>query len=444
MERFFDVPMRRKLYTAIAAAVGVAVAVAAVAVAIYEYRTFRPRTLENAETQAGIMAELLVAPMLFHDTGTTDAYLATLRHWPELSEAILYDSGWNLLSRYTRDAQPPDRMAGHPLPGASFGPRKLIYVHPVMDNGHRLGYLAFHLDLRPLLARLPQYGIMLAVVSLSLLAVSTLLAFALKYAVTAPITALAATAKSVTENRDYSLRAATGGGDEVGDMTRAFNQMLDTLEERDRSLRESRHLLQSVIDSSAALIFVKDLEGRYMLINRRFEEIYGISNEAVQGRFDADLFPHGPGRRLPRRRSPGAPGGGPRWKSRRRWTSRTGVISMSTVKIPAARRLRESLRHLRSGHRHHPHQGLRGAAPAKPEDGGHRPPGRRHRPRLQQPPHRHQRVQRPGPARKSGRIDPLHGYLEEILKGRRAGRRTHPPAAGLQPQADPGRPGSGT
>ncbi len=39
---------------------------------------------------------------------------------------------------------------------------------------------------------------------------------------------------------------------------------------RTTELRESEARLQAIIDLSPALIFVKDLEGRYVLVNRAF------------------------------------------------------------------------------------------------------------------------------------------------------------------------------
>jgi PAS domain S-box-containing protein len=56
------------------------------------------------------------------------------------------------------------------------------------------------------------------------------------------------------------------------------------------ALQGSRHLLQSIIDNSAAVIYVKDLEGRYLLVNRRFEELFHVTRESVAGRTDYDLF----------------------------------------------------------------------------------------------------------------------------------------------------------
>ncbi len=49
--------------------------------------------------------------------------------------------------------------------------------------------------------------------------------------------------------------------------------------------------LQSILDNSTAVIQVKDLSGRYVRINRRFEEIFGLDRSQIIGKTDHDLFP---------------------------------------------------------------------------------------------------------------------------------------------------------
>src|SRR5579862_6195966 len=49
--------------------------------------------------------------------------------------------------------------------------------------------------------------------------------------------------------------------------------------------------LQSILDNSTAVVQVKDLSGRYVRINRRFEEIFGLDRSQILGKNDHDLFP---------------------------------------------------------------------------------------------------------------------------------------------------------
>jgi len=52
----------------------------------------------------------------------------------------------------------------------------------------------------------------------------------------------------------------------------------------------SEHL-RSLVDNSTTCIYVKDAAGRYLLINRRYEEIFHVLHADFVGRTDNDLFP---------------------------------------------------------------------------------------------------------------------------------------------------------
>ncbi len=54
---------------------------------------------------------------------------------------------------------------------------------------------------------------------------------------------------------------------------------------------ESPQFLREIIDHSTAVIFVKDREGRYLLVNSQFESVTGKPFEEILGRTDAELFP---------------------------------------------------------------------------------------------------------------------------------------------------------
>lgn len=56
-------------------------------------------------------------------------------------------------------------------------------------------------------------------------------------------------------------------------------------------LREEQGLLQAIVDNSPAVIFVRDHEKRYLLINRRYEALFHVTWEQVRGKTDFDIFP---------------------------------------------------------------------------------------------------------------------------------------------------------
>jgi PAS domain S-box-containing protein len=80
----------------------------------------------------------------------------------------------------------------------------------------------------------------------------------------------------------------------TADLERTSKALKTENEERkfaERALRENQQLLHTVIDNSAAVIYVKDLAGRYILVNRRYEDIFLLKRETIVGKTDHELFP---------------------------------------------------------------------------------------------------------------------------------------------------------
>ncbi|MGC3960513.1 MAG: PAS domain-containing protein [Verrucomicrobiota bacterium] len=62
-------------------------------------------------------------------------------------------------------------------------------------------------------------------------------------------------------------------------------------ERAERELLESRSLLESILDNTPAVVFIKDLEGRYLFVNSRFELTAGQVRAKILGRTASELFP---------------------------------------------------------------------------------------------------------------------------------------------------------
>lgn len=56
-------------------------------------------------------------------------------------------------------------------------------------------------------------------------------------------------------------------------------------------LFENRQLLQSIIDNTTNPIFIKKINGEYLLINKQYESLFQISNEKIIGKTDHDFLP---------------------------------------------------------------------------------------------------------------------------------------------------------
>ncbi|WNG26232.1 AAA family ATPase [Cystobacter fuscus] len=63
------------------------------------------------------------------------------------------------------------------------------------------------------------------------------------------------------------------------------------IKEAEETLRRSQHQLQSIIDNTPALVSIKDTQGRFLLVNRRFESLLGVKAEQLIGKSDDEVFP---------------------------------------------------------------------------------------------------------------------------------------------------------
>ncbi|NET88576.1 MAG: PAS domain S-box protein [Kamptonema sp. SIO1D9] len=57
------------------------------------------------------------------------------------------------------------------------------------------------------------------------------------------------------------------------------------------ALQESQAQLQAILDNAPSVIYLKTLEGKLLLVNRKFETLFKIAAAAVIGKNDYDLFP---------------------------------------------------------------------------------------------------------------------------------------------------------
>lgn len=59
----------------------------------------------------------------------------------------------------------------------------------------------------------------------------------------------------------------------------------------EKALRENEATIQSILDNTPAMIYVKDLEGRYLLINQQYETLVKLKNDEIKGKTSHEVYP---------------------------------------------------------------------------------------------------------------------------------------------------------
>ena len=76
----------------------------------------------------------------------------------------------------------------------------------------------------------------------------------------------------------------------VDERTGELRRVNDALAKREAELQESDQRLQGILEYNPAAIYMKDLDGRYLLVNRRVEQLVGRSREELLGKTDHEVL----------------------------------------------------------------------------------------------------------------------------------------------------------
>ncbi len=94
-----------------------------------------------------------------------------------------------------------------------------------------------------------------------------------------------ATIGSVCVARDLSERKKN----EL-ELERARDELSRYSRDLERKVRERTRAINSILRYTPAVVYIKDKYGHYRLVNPRYEELFGIRNEEIQGKSDHDIF----------------------------------------------------------------------------------------------------------------------------------------------------------
>ncbi len=72
---------------------------------------------------------------------------------------------------------------------------------------------------------------------------------------------------------------------------RGIDRDITERKQAEEALAESEKRLQSILDNTTAVVYLKDIQGRYVLINCRYETLFHIKKNEIEGKTDYDIFP---------------------------------------------------------------------------------------------------------------------------------------------------------
>ena len=237
--------MRRKLTLLIVVISSVSLLIASLAFITSDRINTQQTVSGNLATMADIIAANSSAPLLFSDPVAAQETLGFLESQRHIQAAAIYDIDDQVFSSYVKPGLEIELPATnlHEENTLFWGDHVELYTD-IIYEGERIGVVYLRSNMERVHARLMWYlGIVGIVLAASLL-VTFLLSAQLQRFITDPLLRLSAIARQVSTEKNFSVRVIGEGRDELGNLIRDFNAMLDEIQMRDNELREHRLKLE--------------------------------------------------------------------------------------------------------------------------------------------------------------------------------------------------------
>jgi signal transduction histidine kinase/ActR/RegA family two-component response regulator len=233
-----DLPLRHKLTLLVTLTSGLVLSLACVILAAYDLRHAYQDMETDLESLAKVIGTNSTGALTFGDPRAADEILAAMSVRAHIVSARLYDAEGRPFATYHRLGAEADVLPERPLADSYHAGRADVVLFQSVKLGQeKAGTLYLKADLGQVRSHFQGYLVVVLLVMLASMAAASLISARWQRLVSDPILRLADAAGAVAQSKDYSVRVASPGGDELGILTAAFNEMLSQIQHRDSELR---------------------------------------------------------------------------------------------------------------------------------------------------------------------------------------------------------------
>ena len=300
-----NLPLRHKLTLLVTLTSGLVLGLACLVLVAYDVRRMHVDMERDLRSLASVIGSNSTGALAFNDGRAAGEMLAAMGVKPHIVSGCLYDAGGRPFAVYHRRGAESDPLPAEPLMDTyRRGPAYVRLFQRVTLGEDVAGTLYLKADLEPIRSRTEAYLAVMLLVMLASTAAVSALSTRLQKPITEPVLRLTAAADAVAERKDYSVRVASSGSDEIGRLTVAFNEMLSQIQRRDRelsaevrdrqtaetALRVSEGKFRSIVETTNEWIWSMDTDGLSTYDNPALERILGHSPQSVRRRSRLDLL----------------------------------------------------------------------------------------------------------------------------------------------------------
>ncbi len=268
-----DISIKHKLTMIIMLTAVIVLILSSVSFMANDVMTFRKGMVDNLSTLANIIGSNSTAALTFNDRDSAEETLSALDDEPHIVSACIYQIDGKKFADYIRkeageDLSPP----GPEEDGYRFKDDHLILFQKIKLDEETIGTIYLQSDLEGMYSRLKKYIGIVAFIMMFVSVVAFLLSSTSQRVISEPILRLAQTARAISRERNYAIRAEKLSGDELGDLIDDFNEMLAQIQDRDARLELHRNRLEEVVSERTAELLKANKELLMEMADRRRAE----------------------------------------------------------------------------------------------------------------------------------------------------------------------------
>jgi len=277
--------VRMILYTFLTT--GFALLLSGVGLMLYDIRSLGADLKADLLTKTDMMNVTAKDLLTLEDPTTArkaaDSFIQALSQSKHIQNAAIFQQDGSVLSAYSQQGAdilyPEDTIDKRVIHTLNTGETEVY--EPVLINDASVGLIYLSNSSQFIADRRQRYILILIAILIVSLGVTMASSTWLQSGFVTPVKDLVKTANRVSLEKDFSLRATKWTEDELGQLTDAFNLMLEKVQRRDNDLQASENRLRQVIDLVPHMIFAKDRAGRFIMCNKALADNFDSTVDQV-------------------------------------------------------------------------------------------------------------------------------------------------------------------
>ncbi len=286
MKFFSELPLARKLILTMMATSSSALLVACLLFLSYDVISLRQSITGHLNSLADITGANVAAALAYNDPKSADLVLQALHGERHIAAARIYDDRGRAFASYKSVFAGPAVQLPHLVPaiGGNSTSDHMMECRAIVLDGEAIGFVYLVSDLQEIQARSRRFVVFMLILMTVSSVAAFLVALLLKRTISRPILDLAEAAKTVSQEKNFAVRAPKYASDELGLLADGFNEMLSEIEERDETIRAAHAESELFINAVPSILIGTDSAGLVTRWNLAAETTFGMDSKAVLGR----------------------------------------------------------------------------------------------------------------------------------------------------------------